>query len=211
MELMGFDPTPICYIRGVTARARKRLTLAGMQPKNGLVVFFVCCSTGRDGWGKRMGEMASSSRAAGRTAPPPHAEYANDNQNGSTGPRAARSPSDAPLRAHGVGQRLFLLAFVAALAAALAFGWWRRDEGYLTPKSGLGYWLGVMGAAAMLLLLLYPLSKRLRFRWGVAKARLWFRLHMLLGLLGPSLILLHSNFEISNWARSTATPLFSRC
>src|SRR5437016_6157407 len=51
------------------------------------------------------------------------------------------------------------LAFSIAIVAALWIGWRNRDDGDLTPESGLGYWLGIAGSALMLLLLLYPLRK----------------------------------------------------
>jgi hypothetical protein len=64
----------------------------------------------------------------------------------------------------------------------------------LIAESGLGYALGIVGGVTMLLLLLYPLRKKLKFmrRWG--KTRFWFKSHMLLGIAGPALILFHANF-----------------
>ena len=85
--------------------------------------------------------------------------------------------------------------FAVVLAASLLTGWLNRGEEYVIPESGVGYWLGVAGASAMLLLLLYPLRKRMRFRGSVT---LWFRLHMVLGLIGPALILFHSNFRLGS-------------
>ncbi len=84
--------------------------------------------------------------------------------------------------------------FAIALAAALVAGWLTRDEEYLVPASGVGYWLGVAGAAMMLLLLLYPLRKRVRFGGWAGSVAFWFRLHMVLGLVGPALVLFHANF-----------------
>lgn len=65
-------------------------------------------------------------------------------------------------------------------------------------KSDTAYWLGVAGGVGMLLLLSYPLRKHVRFmhRWGAAKG--WFAAHMILGVSGPVLILLHSNFELGS-------------
>ena len=50
----------------------------------------------------------------------------------------------------------------------------------------------------MLLLLLYPFRKRLKFmgRWGAV--RYWFQAHMLLGIIGPTLILFHANFKLGS-------------
>lgn len=88
------------------------------------------------------------------------------------------------------------IAFGACLAAAVVAGWVNRDEEYLVPDNGAGYWLGVVGATLMLLLLLYPLRKRVRFGKRMGSVAFWFRLHMALGVIGPALILLHSNFKI---------------
>lgn len=89
-------------------------------------------------------------------------------------------------------------AFGILLAAVLLAGWFNRDEEYVVPDSGAGYWLGVVGATLMLLLLLYPLRKRIRFGRSVGSVALWFRLHMILGLVGPALILFHSNFRLGS-------------
>ena len=48
----------------------------------------------------------------------------------------------------------------------------------------------------MLLLLLYPLRKRVKGLRGLGSVGGWFRLHMVLGIVGPALILFHSNFKL---------------
>lgn len=67
---------------------------------------------------------------------------------------------------------------------------------YYTPRSHFGFYLGVVGSVMMLALLLYPIRKHVRAmqRWGALKH--WFRWHMVLGLLGPGLILFHSTFQL---------------
>jgi hypothetical protein len=47
----------------------------------------------------------------------------------------------------------------------------------------------------MAVLLLYPVRKRLRFMRYLGATRHWFRMHMILGVVGPVLILYHSNFR----------------
>ncbi len=85
--------------------------------------------------------------------------------------------------------------FIIALAALLVLGRRNGEEGHLTPENGLGYWLGIVGSLAMLALLLYPLRKRMgRARW-LGSVAAWFRVHMMLGLIGPALILVHCNFK----------------
>jgi len=83
----------------------------------------------------------------------------------------------------------------AAAALALAVGWRLRAEAYWTAAEGAGYALGVAGLAMMLLLLLYPLRKRLAPLRSWGPPRSWLQVHMALGILGPTCILLHANFR----------------
>ncbi len=99
-------------------------------------------------------------------------------------------------------------AFVGASAcAAIFFGWLQSEREYLTPKSGAGYWLGIAGVSAMLLLLFYSYRKRRRRTVMPGSIPTWFRIHMFLGVFGPVLILYHSNFRLgalnSNFALLT--------
>lgn len=91
--------------------------------------------------------------------------------------------------------RLAWLIYSGLLAALLVFGWSNRLEKHWIPESGIGYWLGIIGAVVMLALLVYPLRKRFRSLWFLGSVPFWFRLHMAFGLLGPVLILLHCNFS----------------
>lgn len=95
-------------------------------------------------------------------------------------------------------ERILPVAFGTALIMLLVVGWINRNEGHLTPEHGLGYWLGIVGASSMLLLLLYPLRKRLKILRPLGGVAFWFRVHMVLGLVGPALILFHSNFQLGS-------------
>jgi hypothetical protein len=69
-------------------------------------------------------------------------------------------------------------------------------ERYITPLRGTGYWLGIAGGSMMLLLLLYSARKRytwLRWMGGIPA---WFEFHMVMGVLGPVLVLFHANFQL---------------
>jgi hypothetical protein len=90
------------------------------------------------------------------------------------------------------------LTFSLGIAALLWIGWLGRDDNGLTPRSGLGYWLGVAGSFLMLLLLVYPLRKRVRSLRVIGSVPFWFRAHMILGLLGCLLILWHANFRLGS-------------
>ena len=89
-------------------------------------------------------------------------------------------------------------AGIGFLAAALAIvaGYVLPTEQYLTPQSGLGYALGILGGSLMLLLLFYPARKRKPWLKFIGTTKAWFQLHMLLGVVGPLLILFHSNFSL---------------
>jgi len=83
----------------------------------------------------------------------------------------------------------------ATCLAVLALGWRARDAYLLAPDSGLGYALGPVGLGMMVVLLGYSARKRLRFLQRSGSIRRWFHAHMVLGLVGPTAILLHANFE----------------
>ena len=73
-------------------------------------------------------------------------------------------------------------------------GWLLRQLDDIKFGEGLRFWLGVSGAAMMSLLLLYPLRKMFAQRFRVGGVGGWFHIHMIIGLLGPVLILYHCNF-----------------
>lgn len=86
------------------------------------------------------------------------------------------------------------LFFVACLLALL-LGLNLPTHRYLTPERGLGYVLGIVGGSAMLVLLLYPARKRWRWLSFMGSVKAWFQTHMVLGLVGPILVLYHANFS----------------
>lgn len=69
--------------------------------------------------------------------------------------------------------------------------WWLSRSGLYTPGSDTGYYLGLAGALMMLALLGYPLRKRVRLLSSAGRVSRWFSAHMVLGVAGPTLILLH--------------------
>ena len=78
------------------------------------------------------------------------------------------------------------LVFAAAVIATIVIAWINRNEGYLTAETGAGYWLGIAGALIMLFLIAYPLRKRFRAFANTGRVANWFRLHMMLGIIGPT-------------------------
>ncbi|UFZ03709.1 pyridine nucleotide-disulfide oxidoreductase [Bradyrhizobium ontarionense] len=82
------------------------------------------------------------------------------------------------------------------VVGVIGVGWLQREEEYVTPGSGTGYWLGIYGSIAMLSLLTYSMRKRFKSLRGIGSVPFWFRTHMLLGVIGPVLILFHANFKL---------------
>jgi hypothetical protein len=112
---------------------------------------------------------------------------------------AARQPTAAKPR-----RTASSLHWYALLAAVITLGWLLRDYTVLTPEEGVGYWFGIIGGSAMLLLLLYPLRKRIRVLHALGPTKHWFRLHMILGLVGPLLVLYHCNFRLGSFNSQVA-------
>ncbi len=82
------------------------------------------------------------------------------------------------------------------LLIALGVGWYLRSTELVNPSEGLGYWLGIVGGSFMLLLLFYPASKKSQIMRRLGLVPHWFRIHMILGLVGPLLVLYHCNFSV---------------
>jgi hypothetical protein len=124
---------------------------------------------------------AASSRAAG----------------GHAGNAAAAAVEPTDVTAPGALATLPTTAFVATILLLLFFGYSQRDEHIIVPKEGIGYWLGIAGSLMMLALLLYPLRKKYAAWQRLGSVAGWFKWHMILGIVGPVLILFHSGFHIS--------------
>lgn len=63
---------------------------------------------------------------------------------------------------------------------------------------GIGYALGIIGGTLMLMIFIYPLRKRWRWMRHIGATKYWFRAHMMLGVIGPVVILYHSNFQLGS-------------
>lgn len=103
---------------------------------------------------------------------------------GGAAARTRRRDRDLPV----VGIALSILALAAGLLLPI--------ERYLHPQYGAGYWLGVAGGSLMLLMLVYPVRKRVRSLAIPGSVPFWFRVHMGFGVAGPIAILYHSNFSL---------------
>ena len=104
-------------------------------------------------------------------------------------------PSEKTEARRGMSRSAAVLPVTVLLLLAV---WAVREGNFYEPGDNFGYYLGVVGGVMMLVLLLYSLRKHIRFmrNWGATKH--WFRLHMILGIGGPTLILFHSTFRLGS-------------
>lgn len=136
-------------------------------------------------------------------------------QQARTSPRQPAQPKQAPhpeavrARLRTYFARPFAASsevlFSAAVIVALFYSWLNRHEGHLTPEKGAGYWLGIAGSVMMAVLLLYPLRKRLGASSSWGSTAFWFRWHMILGVIGPALVMVHSNWVLQSINATVAT------
>lgn len=103
----------------------------------------------------------------------------------------ARRPAAAP-------ELLRDVALWVLVALLLALAWWIGTAGYFKAGDDLGYGIGVAGGVLMLVLLLYPARKYLRVMRNAGRVKSWFWMHMIFGIGGPWLILVHSTFHIGS-------------
>lgn len=91
-----------------------------------------------------------------------------------------------------------ILYTVLVCSVILYFGWVTKEQSNLSPEDGWGYALGIIGGSSMLVLLLYPVRKYVRFFRNLGAVKYWFRIHMFLGVFGPLLVMFHSNFNLGS-------------
>ncbi len=95
-------------------------------------------------------------------------------------------------------QVTFALGIMVLFVVIYALGriYWR--ERYYTPEDGLGYYLGLVGGVVMLFAIAYSAMKRVRWLRATKFMRHWLQLHIVLGIVGPYMVLFHSTFHIGS-------------
>ena len=111
--------------------------------------------------------------------------------NTNTAVEVPRAALEAPRLRIGASQISLLLATIV-----LIVGWVAPLPDYITPRSGLGYWLGIIGGSMMLSMHIYSLRRRVPSLTWLGSAQVWFTIHMVLGVVGPLCILYHSNYHL---------------
>jgi len=87
------------------------------------------------------------------------------------------------------------IVWTIVIGALLVWGAHAHLERYITPQRGLGYGLGITGGSMMVLLLMYSARKRVSWLRWLGGVPAWFEFHMVLGVVGPILVLFHANFS----------------
>ncbi len=82
--------------------------------------------------------------------------------------------------------------------ALLALGWWWRDALPIEAEEGVGYGLGIASAACILILLIYPIRKRIKWLSPIGSPRTWFLVHMSMGVAAPIAALYHCGFSLGS-------------
>ncbi len=117
-----------------------------------------------------------------------------------------REPETESVQRQRSSLPLDVLVYLAI--AALVFAAWQVSKmGFFEAGDDTGYWLGVAGGVMMLLLFSYPLRKHFNFARNWGRVKWWFLVHMMLGVGGPILILLHSTFRVGSL--NAAVALYS--
>ncbi len=99
------------------------------------------------------------------------------------------------------------LIWTFIVAVLIIWGSHAHLERYITPQRGLGYALGITGGSMMVLLLMYSARKRVSWLKWLGAIPTWFGFHMVLGVVGPILVLFHANFSLG--ATNSNVALFS--
>jgi hypothetical protein len=137
----------------------------------------------------RMSGISAPSSAAGRASVLRTSEWA--------GLDSVSHGNSVTQKSKSSGSRASGDVLVYLTLVVLTWGAWELTRlGLFSAGDDFGYWIGVAGGVMMVLLFSYPLRKRFRFMQRLGKAKWWFLVHMLLGVGGPLLILVHSTFQV---------------
>jgi hypothetical protein len=105
---------------------------------------------------------------------------------------------------HTIGRALYRLLALLLITLLVYLGWLVAHGEYYKSGTGLGYNLGLAGGLMMLTLLLYSARKHFTFMQRLGKLKHWFRIHMMLGILGPTLVIFHTTFRLGSVNASIA-------
>ena len=98
---------------------------------------------------------------------------------------------------YAIGIILFIVSCVLA-------AWVAWEQRYFHTDSDLVYYMGLTGGIMMLLTLLFALRKRIKFMKKLGTLSGWYYAHLVMGIVGPVLVILHSSFTMKALNSSVA-------
>ncbi len=94
------------------------------------------------------------------------------------------------------GELYLALALPLVFLAVFVYGRLHWNERMYVAEEGVGYFLGLVGGILMLLATAYTFTKRVAFLRPLLRYML--RIHIIFGVVGPFLVLLHTTFRIGS-------------
>ena len=91
-----------------------------------------------------------------------------------------------------------VLIIVAIITALVGYGWLQWGNINFQQGGDFHYNMGLIGGIMMLVILTYALRKRVKILRNVGNIESWYYFHLLGGILGPILIVFHSNFTLKS-------------
>lgn len=119
----------------------------------------------------------------------------------------AEAPTSRPGRPARASRWRGDSAIYATLVLLVAVAWLNSRLGIVRIDHDANYWVAVAGGSMMALLFVYPLRKYVRAFQRLGQVKWWFWLHLSLGIAGPWLIVVHSDFHVGSL--NAAVALFS--
>ena len=91
-----------------------------------------------------------------------------------------------------------VFVIVAIISALVGYGWMQWGDINFQQGADFHYNTGLIGGIMMLIILVYALRKRMKIMRNVGNIESWYYFHLLGGILGPILIVFHSNFSLKS-------------
>lgn len=130
-----------------------------------------------------------------RAAPEKSAET----ESGGTTVPAPATVSPSQLKKLAKGGEIFLaFGLVGLFAGLFVVGRAYWDDSMYTAEEGIGYSMGLVGGVMMLLAFTYSASKHLKLFRSTGMMKAWLRVHIVFGVVGPLLGVLHSTFTFQS-------------
>jgi hypothetical protein len=91
-----------------------------------------------------------------------------------------------------------VLAIVAVITACITYGYLQWDDINFQREIDFHYNMGLIGGIMMLIVMLYAFRKRMKILRKVGGIETWYYFHLFGGVLGPILIIFHTDFAFKS-------------